>query len=113
MVIIVVIVNILNTVIPRSDLAANKENELILNYSFLRLRPKTRYYDAFFLLFSRNCVFWISTSNIAMITVVNSMKSLVSLISRYVNQVQYATLEISLSTLLCWTILILHHRILV
>lgn len=31
-----------------------------------------------------------------MITVVNSMKSLVSLISRYVNQVQYATLEIRL-----------------
>jgi hypothetical protein len=29
MVIIVVIVNILNTVIPRSDLATNKENELV------------------------------------------------------------------------------------
>jgi hypothetical protein len=47
MVIIVVIVNILNTVIPKSDLAANKENELILNYPFLQLRPTTRYYDAF------------------------------------------------------------------
>ena len=51
MVIIVVIVNILNTVIPRSDLAANKDNELILNYSILRLRPMTRYYDAFFFFF--------------------------------------------------------------
>jgi len=51
MVIIVVIVNILNTVIPKSDLAAIKENELILNYPFLQLRPTTRYYDAFFFFF--------------------------------------------------------------